>query len=290
MSVAVVTDGNSTFNKKRAEEAGIFCMDMPVIIEDENYYQDINLTNEFFYESLTSGKRVSTSQPAPGDVMALWDEILDSGYDELVYIPMSSGLSQSCATAKMLAEDYDGKVEVADNHRISGTQTRSVFDALAMAEKGYSAKKIRERLEETAYEQSIYIAVDTLEYLKRGGRVTAAGAALGTALGIKPILTIQGGKLDAFAKVRGMNKCEAKIIDAIRNDLNTRFADVPKEEMHIFTAGTFVNEDAAKDWNEAIRASFPGYDDINYFPLSFSIGVHIGPGSLALGIARKIVE
>lgn len=290
MKVAVVTDGNSGFTLKTAKEAGVFCMKMPVIIDEENYYQDINLTSDFFYSSLTGGKKVSTSQPAPGDVMALWDEVFDKGYDELVYIPMSSGLSESCNTAKMLAEEYDGRVGVADNHRISGTQTQSVYDALEMAKKGYSAKQIVDRLEATAYEQSIYIAVDTLEFLKRGGRVTPAGAALGTVLGIKPILTIQGGKLDAFAKVRGMHKCETKIIEAIRNDLETRFKDVPKEEICIFTAGTFRDDDAAKDWNDVVANAFPEYGECFYYPLSFSIGVHIGPESLAVGISRKIYE
>lgn len=289
MKVAVITDGNSSFTKASAEEAGVFCMDMPVIIDGENYYQNVNLTSEFFYSSLVGGKKVSTSQPAPGDVMKLWDDVLAEGYDELVYIPMSSGLSESCSTAKMLAEDYDGKVEVADNHRISGTQTSSVYDALAMANKGYSAKKIRERLEETAYDQSIYIAVDTLEFLKRGGRVTPAGAALGTALGIKPILTIQGGKLDAFAKVRGMKKCESKIIAAMQNDLETRFKDVPREKLMMFTAGTFMNDDDANTWNESVKNAFPGFD-VKYYPLSFSIGVHIGPESVALGIAVKVEE
>lgn len=289
MKVAVITDGNSGFNKKTAEEAGFFCMDMPVIIEGENYFQDINLDAEFFYGSLVNGKKVTTSQPAPGDVTGMWDDVLAKGYDEIVYIPMSSGLSQSCATAKMLAEDYDGKVEVVDNHRISGTQSQSVYDAQYLADKGYSAKRIRERLEECAYDQSIYIAVDTLEFLKRGGRVTAAGAALGTALGIKPILTIQGGKLDAFAKVRGMHKCESKIISAIKNDLETRFNDVPIDEMFLFTAGTFRTTDEENDWNAIVQASFPEYE-VKYYPLSFSIGVHIGPSSLAIGIARRVTE
>ena len=234
MRIGVVTDANSTFTQKTAKEAGVFCTDMPVIIDGENYIQDVNLTTDMFYDALSAGKDVSTSQPSPGYVMDLWENILKSGYDQIVYIPMSSGLSEACNTAKMLAEDYDGKVEVADNHRISGTQTRAVYDAMAMAEAGYDAKKIRERLEETAYDASIYIAVDTLEYLKKGGRVTPAGAALGSVLGIKPVLTIQGGKLDAFAKVRGMHKCEAKIIEAIRNDLNTRFKDMPSDEVHMF--------------------------------------------------------
>lgn len=286
MKVAVVTDCNSTFTQKTAKEANVFCMDMPVIIDGENYIQDVNLTTEMFYDALEAGKDVSTSQPAPGTVMDLWDEILSSGYDQIVYIPMSSGLSEACNTAKMLAEDYDGKVEVADNHRISGTQTRSVYDAMAMADAGYDAAYIRKRLEETAFDASIYIAVDTLEYLKKGGRVTPAGAALGTALGIKPVLTIQGGKLDAFAKVRGMKKCENKIIEAMRRDLETRFADVPREELYMFTAGTMQSEEDCIKWKELVEKEFPGFT-AEYYPLSLSIGTHIGPGSIALGLARK---
>ena len=289
MRIAVVTDANSTFTQKTAKESGVFCTDMPVIIDGENYIQDVNLTTDMFYDALSAGKDVSTSQPSPGYVMDLWENILKSGYDQIVYIPMSSGLSEACNTAKMLAEDYDGKVEVADNHRISGTQTRAVYDAMAMAEAGYDAKKIRERLEETAYDASIYIAVDTLEYLKKGGRVTPAGAALGSVLGIKPVLTIQGGQLDAFAKVRGMHKCEAKIIEAIRNDLNTRFKDMPSDELYMFTAGTMRSDEECERWNNLVRENFPEYD-VKYYPLSLSIGTHIGPGSIAVGVAKKVVQ
>lgn len=289
MKVAVITDCNSTFTQKTAEEAGIFCTDMPVLIDGENYIQDVNLTEDMFYAALEEGKDVSTSQPAPGDVMDLWEKVLSGGYDQLVYIPMSSGLSGSCETAKVLAEDFDGKVRVVDNHRISGTQTQSVYDALAMAGKGYDAEYIGKRLEETAYDASIYIAVDTLEYLKKGGRVTPAGAALGTALGIKPVLTIQGGKLDAFAKVRGMNKCEKKLVDAIVNDMKTRFSNVPEEEMYVFTSGTLREEEAWKRWNGIIAEHFPN-NEVNYYPLSLSIGAHIGPGSIAVGVAKKITE
>lgn len=288
MKVAVVTDCNSTFTQQTAKEFGIFCTDMPVIIDGENYIQGVNLTSDMFYDALAKGKDVSTSQPSPGSVIDLWQSILDDGYDQIVYIPMSSGLSEACNTARMLAEDFDGKVEVVDNHRISGTQSSSVVDAKAMAEAGRDAAYIRKRLEETAYDQSIYIAVDTLEYLKKGGRVTAAGAALGTALGIKPILSIQGGKLDAFAKVRGMKKCEGKLIEAIRKDLNERFNDVPVEKMYLFTAGTMQSEEECKKWNDLVRSEFPEYDS-KYYPLSLSIGAHIGPGSIAIGIAT-IVE
>ena len=287
MKVAVVTDCNSTFTQQTAKDFGVFCTDMPVIIDGENYVQGVNLTSDMFYDALEKGKDVSTSQPSPGSVIDLWQSILDDGYDQIVYIPMSSGLSEACNTARMLAEDFDGKVEVVDNHRISGTQSSSVVDAKAMAEAGHDAAYIRKLLEETAYDQSIYIAVDTLEYLKKGGRVTAAGAALGTALGIKPILSIQGGKLDAFAKVRGMKKCEGKLIEAIRKDLNERFEDVPVEKMYLFTAGTMQSEEECKKWNDLVRSEFPEYDS-KYYPLSLSIGAHIGPGSIAIGIATRV--
>lgn len=288
MKVAVVTDCNSSLTQKTAKEFGVFCTDMPVIIDGENYIQDVNLTSEMFYDALAKNKDVSTSQPSPGSVMDLWDSILNDGYDQIVYIPMSSGLSEACNTARVLAEDYDGRVEVIDNHRISGTQTQSAFDAMELAKAGADAKTIREVLEKKAYEQSIYIAVDTLEYLKKGGRVTPAGAALGTVLGIKPVLTIQGGKLDAFAKVRGMNKCESKIVEAIRNDLDTRFKDIPRSEIYMFTAGTMQNEADVKRWNDMVQKEFPEFE-VNYYPLSLSIGAHIGPGSIAVGIAVKVM-
>lgn len=287
MKVAIATDGNSSFNKASADEAGIFFMQMPVIIDGENYFQDINLTTADFYKALEEERDATTSQPAPGDVMDFWDEILSKGYDQIVYIPMSSGLSESCNTAKLLSEDYDGKVEVVDGHGISGTLTASVLNAIDMAANGYDAKTIRERLEETAFEQSIYIAVDTLKYLQKGGRVTPAGAALGTALGIKPILTIQGGKLDAFAKVRGMHKCESKMIAAIKSDLEERFSDVPKDDLYMFTAGSLMTDEDISQWTELIRSEFPEIKDIEYAPLSLSIGAHIGPGSLAVGIAKR---
>ena len=289
MKVAVITDSNSGFTQETAKASGVFCIDMPVIIDGKDYIQGVNLTTEYFYECLTGGKAVTTSQPAPGVVMKMWDDVLNLGYDEIVYIPMSSELSMSCSTAKMLAEEYDGKVEVVDNHRISVTMMQSVFDALKMVEKGYSAGKIRERLEETAFDSSIYIAVDTLEYLKKGGRITAAGATLGTALGIKPILTIQGGKLDAFAKVRGIKKCESKIINAMKNDIETRFAGYKKDELLIFTAGTLITEEEEHLWKSSVQEAFPDMKVI-YYPLPLSIGVHIGPGSMAVALARAVNE
>ena len=287
MKVAVVTDSNSTFTKKIAQECGVYFVDMPVIIDGENYIQDVNLTSEMFYGALAANKDVSTSQPSPGAIMELWEGIFADGYDQIVHIPMSSGLSAACSTARAVADDYEGRVEVVDNHRISGTQTQSVFDAMEMAKAGFDAEYIRKRLEETAYDQTIYIAVDTLEYLKKGGRVTPAGAALGTALGIKPVLTIQGGKLDAFAKVRGMKKCESKVIDAMKKDINTRFRQYIPSELFLFAAGTLQTQEECDRWIEILSKEFPEFD-IKYYPLSLSIGAHIGPGSIAVGLAVKV--
>ena len=231
MKTAVMTDTNSGIMKAEADSMGIFLIPMPVIIDDETHYEGIDLTEDSFYGSLTGRQNVSTSQPSPGDLMDLWDDILEQGYDEIIHIPMSSGLSASCSTAISLSDDYDGKVQVADNHRISVTQRESVMHAKKLAEAGKSAKEIKEVLEAEAYNSSIYIAVDTLEFLKKGGRVTAAGAALGSVLNIKPILTIQGGKLDAFAKTRGMKKCKQKMVEALKN---------PVQDVNIALVGKYT--------------------------------------------------
>lgn len=287
MKVAVMTDGNSGISSREAKENGIFLMRMPVIIDGEDYFEEENLTQEFFFESLNAGRDVTTSQPSPGEVMDMWEDIFTKGYDEIVYIPMSSGLSNSCESAQGLSMDYDGRVCVVDNHRISVTQRQSVFDAIYLTNQGKNASEIKQILEETAYESSIYIAVNTLEYLKKSGRVTAAGAALGTILNIKPLLTIQGGKLDAFAKVRGIHKCEAKVIEAIHHDIETRFPDVPKEQLIIGTAGTFLNDADAKAWEQTIQNAFPDIE-VYYDQLSLSIGGHVGPGAIGIGISVKV--
>lgn len=287
MKVAVMTDGNSGISSREAKENGIFLMRMPVIIDGEDYFEEENLTQEFFFESLNAGRDVTTSQPSPGEVMDMWDDIFTKGYDEIVYIPMSSGLSNSCECAQGLSMDFDGRVCVVDNHRISVTQRQSVFDAIYLTRQGKSAGEIKQILEKTAYESSIYIAVNTLEYLKKSGRVTAAGAALGTILNIKPLLTIQGGKLDAYAKVRGIHKCEAKAIEAIQHDIETRFSDVPKEQLIIGTAGTFLNDADAKAWEQTIRNAFPDIE-VYYDQLSLSIGGHVGPDAIGIGISVKV--
>ena len=286
MRTAVMTDRNSGITEKEAQELGIFLLPMPVIIEDEIHYEGQDLTQESFYQSLTSGKNITTSQPSPGDVMAMWEKILQEGYDQVVHIPMSSGLSNSCETAMSLSDEYEGRVCVVDNHRISVPMRESVLDAVEMAKEGRTAEEIRKKLENTAYDASIYIAVDTLEFLKKGGRVTPAGAALGAVLSIKPILTIQGDKLDAFAKVRGMKKCRHKMIEAIREEMNTRFADVERGRLVIGTAGAGLSREEEEQWKNEVADAFPQMA-VYYNPLSVSIGCHLGPGAMGIAVCVK---
>lgn len=284
MKTAVMTDTNSGISQQDARSMGIFLLPMPVIIDEETRYEGIDLTEEEFYESLKGGKNVSTSQPSPADVMDMWDQILKEGYDEIIHIPMSSGLSASCPTAISLSADYDGKVMVADNHRISVTQKASVLYAKKLADAGLPAKEIKAKLEADAYNSSIYIAVDTLEFLKKGGRVTPAGAALGAVLNIKPLLTIQGEKLDAFAKLRGMKKCKDRMVEALKNDRETRFKDIPAERLLIGTAGANLTEQEASEWKQMMEDAFPGAY-VYYDPLSYSVGCHVGPKAYGTGIS-----
>ena len=284
MKTAIITDSNSGISQKKAEEMGIFLLPMPVIIDGEIRFEGIDLDDEEFYAGLAAGKDISTSQPSPGDVMDLWDRLLEAGYDEIVHIPMSSGLSNSCETALGLANDYEGKVAVVDNHRISITLKASVIEAKQMADSGMSAKEIKQDLEARAYDSSIYIAVDTLTYLKKGGRVTPAGAALGTVLNIKPVLTIQGGKLDAFAKIRGMKKCRIRMVDTIVDDYKTRFKGADLSRVRVDAAGAGLTPEEIAEWKSLISQAFPGVD-VRYDPLSLSVSAHIGPGAYGIGIS-----
>lgn len=286
MKTAVMTDSNSGITPEEGKKIGIYSLPMPVIIEGDVFYEGKNITQEEYYGAMTSGKNVTTSQPSPGDVMDMWDGILKEGYEQVVYIPMSSALSASCHAAIQLSEEYDGKVQVVDDHRISVTMRESVLEAKWMANQGMTAEEIKKKLEENAYNSSIYIAVDTLEYLKKGGRVTAAGAAIGEVLNIKPVLTIQGEKLDAFTKVRGMKKAELKMLEAIEEDLNTRFADVDRKQLRLGAAGTFQKQEDADQWYKMVKDTFENeIDDIYYDSLSFSIGCHVGPNAIGIGIS-----
>ena len=286
MKTAVMTDSNSGITPEEGKKIGIYSLPMPVIIEGDVFYEGKNITQEEYYGAMTSGKNVTTSQPSPGDVMDMWDGILKEGYEQVVYIPMSSALSASCHAAIQLSEEYDGKVQVVDDHRISVTMRESVLEAKWMANQGMTAEEIKKKLEENAYNSSIYIAVDTLEYLKKGGRVTAAGAAIGAVLNIKPVLTIQGEKLDAFTKVRGMKKAELKMLEAIEEDLNTRFADVDRKQLRLGAAGTFQKQEDADQWYKMVKDTFENeIDEIYYDSLSFSIGCHVGPNAIGIGIS-----
>ena len=286
-NVKIVTDSNSGITQAEAKKLGIFVLPMPFLINGEEYFEDINLTQKEFYEHLKGEAEVSTSQPAIASVTELWDELLSDG-SELVHIPMSSGLSESCHTAESLARDYGGRVQVVDNQRISITQKQSVFDALALAKAGKSAAEIKEVLLKTKFDSSIYIALDTLKYLKKGGRLTPAAALIGTIFKIKPVLQIQGEKLDAFKKVQTLHKAKEVMIEAIRKDLETRFsALVEKGEMSIAVAHTDNYEEAEKFKSE-LAAAFPNVPVTYADPLSLSVSCHIGPGALACAASRVI--
>ena len=280
--IAIVADSNSGMTQERAKKLGFFILPMSFMVNDKICYEGIDLTHEQFYHALSTNAQVSTSQPTPTEVTDLWNRVLRE-YDQIVYIPMSSGLSASCATATALAEDYNGRVEVVNNQRISVTQYQSMLYARALAERGLKAREIKETLEKEALNSSIYIMVDTLKYLKKGGRITPAAAAVGTVLHLKPVLQIQGEKLDAFAKCRGVKMAKKTMLDAIHKDLDTRFADFTREgTMGISYSYSYMNNpDIVKEWVGEIQTEFPGYK-IYGEPLALSIGCHIGEGALAI--------
>ena len=285
MRTAIITDSNSGITQSDSEKLGVFVLPMPFMINEETYFEDIDLTQTEFYQRLAVGANISTSQPAPEDVTSLWDKVLKE-YDQIVHIPMSSGLSGSCQTAMMLAEDYEGKVFVVNNHRISVTQRQSVLDAKAMAEKGWTAEQIKEKLEATKSDSMIYITVDTLKYLKKGGRITPAAAALGTLLKIKPVLMIDGGKLDAFAKARTMKQAKTIMLTALAHDLENRLGDKEARHMHLQIAHT-ENYAAAEELRQELHELYP-QAPIRMDPLSLSVACHIGPGSLAVACTKML--
>ena len=285
--VAIVTDSNSGITQSQAKELGVTVMPMPFFIDNETYYEDIDLTQEDFYQKLTENASISTSMPLVGNVTDTWDALLQE-YDEIVHIPMSSGLSGSCETAMMLAQDYDNRVFVVNNQRISVTQRQSVLDAMELANRGYGAEQIKEILEREKMESSIYIMVDTLYYLKKGGRITPAAAALGTLLKLKPVLQIQGEKLDSFAKARTVKQAKNIMIEAMKNDFNQRFNDPEGKNMYLEMAYTYDLE-AAEAFRKEVEAEFPGME-IVMNPLSLSVSCHIGPGALAIASSKKIPE
>ena len=283
--VIVVTDSNSGITPDEAKKLGVEVIPMPFYFDEQMYYENIDLTQEQFYEKLTAGGDIKTSMPLVGDVTDKWDEFLKEN-DEIVYIPMSSGLSSSCETAYMLSQDYDGKVQVVNNQRISVTMRQSVIDAKNLAEAGKNAAEIKQILEDAKFESSIYIMVDTLNYLKKGGRITPAAAALGTLLKLKPVLQIQGEKLDAFAKARTVKQAKSIMIDAMKSDFEKRFNNPDGSQINLEMAYTH-DIAAAEAFKEEFQAAFPN-NEIVMNPLSLSVSCHIGPGALAIACSKKI--
>ncbi len=283
--IAIMTDSNSSITQEEAAQLGVKVLPMPFMIHGETYYEEVNLTQDEFFSMLNEGEDISTSMPTMGDTMDAWDELLES-YDEIVCIPMSSGLSGSCHAAIMMAEEYHGKVHVVDNHRISVTMRQSVLDAIKLREDGLTAAEIKEKLEAVKAESSIYIMVDTMHYLKKGGRVTATAAALGTLLRIKPVLSIQGEKLDLFAKARTVKNAKATMIGQIKKEFEERFSSPDGSDMNLALAYT-CDEEAALEWKKEVEAEFPGCE-IVMRPLSLSVSCHIGPGAIAIACSKKI--
>ncbi len=286
-TIAIVTDSNSGITQAAAGELGISVLPMPFMIHEQTFYEDIDLTQEQFYEKLASGADICTSQPSPESVMELWNRLLKD-YDEIVHIPMSSGLSGSCQSAVMLAEDYDGRVQVVNNQRISVTQRQSCLDAKHLAAEGKSAKEIKEALEADRFNSSIYIMLDTLYYLKKGGRITPAAAAIGTMLKLKPVLQIQGEKLDAFAKARTVSQGKSIMINAVKSDMENRFGGAPDPAKHWISMAYTYDREAGEAYRAEVQEAFPGFE-IHMDPLSLSVACHIGPGALAVTCSKKLV-
>lgn len=289
--IAIMTDSNSGITQKEAAGLGISVLPMPFMINDATYFEDINLTQDRFYEFLENDAVVSTSQPSPDSLIHMFHKLL-AEYDEVVHIPMSSGLSGSCQTACMLAQEpeFDGNVFVVNNQRISVTQTQSVLDAVELAKKGYDGAQIKKILEEDKFNSSIYIMLDTLFYLKKGGRITPAAAALGTLLKLKPVLQIQGEKLDAFAKARTKSAGKSMMLQAIKNDIENRFGGFDESAKERVTLHIAYTKDAeeAELWKQEVMEAFPGFR-LKMAPLSLSVACHIGPGALALACTRNLI-
>lgn len=286
-NVAIVTDSNSGISQAEGKELGIYVIPMPFLVDGKLYFEDVDMNKEQFYHFLENDADLSTSQPSPGDVMDLWDKLLKE-YDEIVHIPMSSGLSASCSTAMGLARDYDRKVQVVDNQRISVTMQQSVMDAKHLVAAGKSAAQIKEILEKEALESSIYLMVDTLKYLKKGGRITPSAALLGSALNLKPILQIQGDKLDAYKKVRGVKAAKKNMLEAMKKDVEGRFSDyVTKGQLKLHVAYT-TDEETARQWKEEVQSVFPDIAISRMDPLSFSVTCHTGPGVLAIAASHVL--
>lgn len=284
--IAIVTDSNSGITQDMGREMGISVIPMPFYINEKLYLEGITLSQEDFYKRLENDENISTSQPSPADVCGLWDTLLKT-HDEIVHIPMSSGLSASCSTAMALARDYDGRVQVVDNQRISVTQRQSVLDALNLREAGKSAAEIKAVLEAEKMESSIYITLETLKYLKKGGRITPAAAAIGTVLNLKPVLQIQGEKLDAYSKARGKKQAKRTMLKAVKQDWEERFGSYAEKGEMCLEAAYAGNPEEAEEFKKEIQEIFPG-QEIDMYPLSLSIACHIGYGALAVACTKKV--
>ena len=284
--IAIITDSNSGITQKEAQQLGITVLAMPFYIDEQLFLEDITLTQEEFYKRLAEDANISTSQPSPADVMETWEKLLEE-YDEIVHIPMSSGLSNSCQTAFVLAREFHDRVQVVDNQRISVTQRQSVLDAMELAKAGKDAVQIKEILEKEAGESSIYITLETLKYLKKGGRITPAAAALGTVLNLKPVLQIQGDKLDAFSKARVKKQAKRTMLQAMKADLEGRFKEYVDRDLICLQAAYTGNEEEAMEWKKELENQFPRMP-VYMAPLSLSVACHIGQGALAVAASKKV--
>lgn len=286
-NIAIMTDSNCGIMPDEGRDLGIYVLPMPVIIDGQTYYEGIDITLDEFFKKQTEGSDITTSQPSPGDVEAIWTELLKT-HDEVLFVPMSGGLSNTCQTALVLSgeDEFAGRVFVVNNRRISVTQAQSVLDAKLLAEEGKTASEIKEILETEALDASIYIAVDTLEYLKKGGRITAAAAAIGTVLKLKPFLTIQGDKLDSFAKARGLKAAFRIMLNAVKNDISSRFSHLGEDSvLKVGIATTLMEPEKLEMFKDEMKKNFPDME-LFYLPLTMSIGTHTGPGALGIGAVR----
>ncbi len=280
--IGIITDTNSGMTLEEARQNDIQLLSMPFFVDGKEYFEDVDMNQAQFFEHMTAGANVATSQPSPASVIGIWEKALNT-YDQIIYIPMSSALSSSCQSAKLFAEDFGGRVFVVDNRRISVSQKQSAIDAVYWRNLGCSAEEIVDRLMETSLDASIYLTVDDLKYLKRGGRITPSVAAIGTVLNIKPVLQIQGGKLDTYKKVRGLQAAKHCMIDAIRNDLDQRFQNTP-----VIMRTAFAGDpQMGREWNDYVRAKFPEWN-VTGDPLPISISCHVGPGTVAIALIRKV--
>lgn len=289
-TIGIATDSHSGISQEKAKELGIKVLPMPFYIGEECYFEDISITREEFFEHLNNGQKVSTSQPSPESVMELWREALRE-YEKLLYIPMSSGLSGSCNTAKMLAEEdeFAGRVFVIDNGRVSTPLYRSILDAMELVEEGYSAEEVKELLEEAKAEMVIYLGVETLEYLKKGGRITPATAALGTLLNIKPVLKFDVGVLETYRKCRGMKKARREMLEAVKNDFETTFNKQYENGEVYLLAASSADEETTKEWIEEIQEFFPGMEILSD-KLSLGLSCHTGEGALGIGCSCRPIR